>query len=222
MYTYLLLNGLTLFFPVALSFDAKVYYFGKWKAAFLGLLPAAIFFIIWDIWFTEAGIWHFNPDYVVGLSFLKLPLEEWLFFVTVPFANLFIYEVLICYLGPDWFRKAGQFFLPIAAFVLLIIGFFNINNLYTGFTFGVTAGWLLLNYFWLKPFYIGMFWMAYLVHLIPFGVVNGILTAWPVVIYNNAENLSLRVGTIPIEDSIYSLLLFLMCVNAYEYLKGRL
>lgn len=222
MYTYLLLNGLTLFFPLVLSFDTKVNYFSKWKAALLGLLPAAIFFILWDVWFTEKGIWHFNPDYLVGLSFLKLPVEEWLFFLTVPFANLFIYEVLICYSGRHWYRKIGQTILPIAALVLLIIGFLNIDKLYTSFTFLVTAGWLLVNYFWFKPNYIGMFWLAYLLHLIPFGVVNGALTSWPVVIYNNAENLGIRVGTIPIEDSLYSLLLFLMCVNCYEYLKPKL
>ena len=64
--------------------------------------------------------------------------------------------------------------------------------------------------------------MGYLVSLVPFFLVNGVLTALPVVRYNDAENVGLRMGTIPVEDSIYLLLLLLLNVNLYEYLKGHM
>ena len=61
--------------------------------------------------------------------------------------------------------------------------------------------------------------------LFPFLIVNGILTGSfidePVVWYNNAENLSLRFITIPVEDFIYGLLLFLMNVTIYEKILSR-
>jgi lycopene cyclase domain-containing protein len=67
----------------------------------------------------------------------------------------------------------------------------------------------------------GYFLLAYLIQIIPFLIVNGILTALPVVIYNNAENLGLRIYTIPAEDTIYSLLLLLMNVAFFEYMRRK-
>ena len=75
--------------------------------------------------------------------------------------------------------------------------------------------------FILKPTWLGRFYIGYFISLIPFFLVNGILTYLPVVTYNNAENLAIRIFTIPIEDTIYCLLLLLMNVTMYEWLKQR-
>ena len=67
----------------------------------------------------------------------------------------------------------------------------------------------------------GKFYRAYLVSLIPFFIVNGILTSLPVVMYNDSENLGIRIFTIPIEDTMYSLLLLLMNIVLFEYFKNE-
>jgi lycopene cyclase domain-containing protein len=72
-----------------------------------------------------------------------------------------------------------------------------------------------------RPSWMANFWRAYLVHLIPFFLVNGVLTALPVVIYNNQENLSVRLYTIPVEDTIYSMLLLLMNISIMNELEKR-
>jgi lycopene cyclase domain-containing protein len=52
------------------------------------------------------------------------------------------------------------------------------------------------------------FWWSFAFSLLPFFIVNGLLTgtglSHPIVWYNNAENLSIRLGTIPVEDVSYS------------------
>lgn len=50
-----------------------------------------------------------------------------------------------------------------------------------------------------------------------FLLVNGILTALPVVIYNDMENIGLRIYTIPLEDNAYGLLMLLLNVSLMEY-----
>ena len=61
--------------------------------------------------------------------------------------------------------------------------------------------------------------------LIPFFIVNGVLTgSWienQVVWYNNAENLGIRMGTIPVEDSIYAYSMILMSLFFFELLSSR-
>jgi lycopene cyclase domain-containing protein len=46
--------------------------------------------------------------------------------------------------------------------------------------------------------------------------MNGVLTALPVVIYNNNENLAIRLGSIPIEDFFYHMLYMGAILGLYE------
>jgi lycopene cyclase domain-containing protein len=70
------------------------------------------------------------------------------------------------------------------------------------------------------------FFITFLIILIPFGIVNGILTGSfidePVVRYNNAENLGIRLGSIPIEDIGYAfnmLIMSLILIKIFEKAK---
>ena len=69
------------------------------------------------------------------------------------------------------------------------------------------------------------FFATYLVVLIPFFIVNGMLTGTgiedQVVWYSNAENMGLRMGTIPVEDTIYNLGMLLTVFGITEILEAR-
>ena len=56
-----------------------------------GLLIMDSIYIIWDILFTYLGVWGFNNKYLIGYNIFNLPLEEWLFFICIPYASLFIH-----------------------------------------------------------------------------------------------------------------------------------
>lgn len=220
-YTYLLINLFTLSFPLARSFENRLRFVSRWKYLLPALLFTATVFIFWDAMFTRWGVWEFNPQYVTGINIGNLPFEEWLFFITVPFACVFIYEVVRYFVKTDvlgkYQRGISWSFLVVLSVALL----FNYTKIYTAVSFSLAIFLLLLHLFVLKANYMGRFYLAYFISFIPFFVVNGILTSLPVVKYNNLENLGIRLYTIPIEDTIYNLSLLLMTITIYEYLLQK-
>lgn len=224
-YLYLAVNLFAISFPLIRSFESKIRYASKWYALFPAFLITAAVFLTWDHWFTVIGIWEFNPKYLLGIFIFQLPIEEWLFFFTVPFACIFIYEVLIYFFPKDIFQPLAKPFIIAMIPILLVLAFLNLDKMYTTVNFFMGA--LALGVHWLifKDKYMGRFIFAYLVHLIPFIICNGILTGGitsePVVIYNNSENLGIRIWTVPIEDTIYSMTLLLMNVSLFEYFRNR-
>jgi len=62
--TYLLLNFLTIVFPIALSFDKRVRFVQYWRHLFPAIALSGVVFLLWDVVFTKYGVWSFNPTYV--------------------------------------------------------------------------------------------------------------------------------------------------------------
>jgi lycopene cyclase domain-containing protein len=224
-YLYLTLNILSFAIPFLFSFYPKASFFKKWKYVIPGILITAILFVIWDEVFTRMGVWGFNEKYVTGIRLLSLPLEEILFFFCIPYACLFTYFALNHLVEKDHLFPHQEIISSIIIVVCLVSGMYFMNKAYTGVTFmatGLFVAWHLLK---LRPRYMGRFYFAFIFILIPFFVVNGILTGMlvdePVVWYNNEETLGIRIGTIPIEDMFYGLLMILMSITIAEELERR-
>ena len=218
---YLYLNIFTILFPLLLSFDRKVTFYKNWPYLWPAIGINAVLFIVWDALFTNAGIWGFNEEYLVGLYLFGLPLEEILFFITVPYACVFIYECLNTYISRDLLQPYAKSVTWALIPALLLLAVFNLDRLYTSVTFTLLALLLGLHYVFFNIRLLGRFYLAYLVHLVPFLLVNGVLTYLPVVWYNNDYNLGLRMVSIPVEDTMYSMLMLLLVISIYEGLKQR-
>lgn len=230
-YTYLLIHVLSLAGPFVLSFDKKVHFYKKWKFVFPAMIIPALFFLIWDEFFTRSGVWSFSSEHTMGIQIGHLPIEEVFFFVTVPYCCLFIYECVRCYF-PAWSNRRGaDWLLWIIALVLFVVGLLHLDQAYTAYTFILNAVFIAIIFFFkerFKGFDALSFLISYLVILIPFLIVNGFLTAIPVVSYNNAENLGIRIfsfmphpfNNIPFEDIFYGMLLIMMNIVFYEKIRS--
>ncbi|MCB9230139.1 MAG: lycopene cyclase domain-containing protein [Bacteroidia bacterium] len=216
MFTYLLLNIFTFLFPAIQSFEKKVSFYKKWKYAFPAIGLVGVLFILWDYYFTLAGVWGFNEHYHLGLEIGGLPFEELLFFVTVPFACLFIFEILGQISWVNRLEKPAQLIWKVIWLGLVLGAILGREQIYTLVAFSGAAIILGLQLFVIKSAWMGRFLLAYAAHLVPFCIVNGVLTALPVVWYNDLENSGLRLGSIPLEDMVYSLMLFLLNATLYE------
>ncbi len=208
--------------PLLFSFHPKIRFDKEWKFFIPACVIIGVFFLIWDEIFTEWGVWGFNSDYLLGIYIGKLPLEEILFFLCIPYACVFTYFVLKKHrfsLFPNFVVKPLFFLIFISVLGLLTLGY---PKWYTTTTMVIVLPTLIVLYFTLFKDLKYIFSMYSLI-VIPFLISNGILTGSglekPIVWYNDAENLGIRCFTIPIEDFFYGFLLLILNVFMYEKCK---
>lgn len=217
---YLFLHFFTVIPVFLLSFDKKVAYYKTWKRLWLPILVVGIFFILWDVFFTLKGVWGFNSRYLTGINLWNLPIEEVLFFITVPFACVFIHECLNRYFPGNFLGKSELLLTNILIIIFFVVAFFSFEKAYTFATFFLTGLFLVIHRWWFPSEFRERFYFTYLVSLIPFLLVNGVLTGSfteePIVLYNEAEFLGVRIFSIPIEDSIYGFLLLMLVVSGFQ------
>jgi lycopene cyclase domain-containing protein len=223
-FTYFLILGASIIGPFILSFDKKVMFYKKWKYLFPAMVLPALFYVVWDIYFTSKGVWSFNENYITGLKLVNLPIEEVLFFIIVPYCCIFIYECIRCYFPTLQDTRRSNLILKGIGILLFITGIYFNNKYYTSWTFIFTAIFIAAIYLakrFFKDFHSTYFLIAYAITIVPFLLVNGLLTSIPVVLYNDIENLCLRIYTIPMEDVFYGMLLVMMDISIYEKLRNR-
>ena len=219
---YLAVNLGAVSVPFLFSFHAKIRFYKQWLALAVAIFSTAAFFLVWDNIFTGLGVWGFSNDYILGIRFGHLPLEEVLFFICIPYACTFTAFCLQQLFWTGKFTKPLPAFTTVVAVGLLIVGILFNQKLYTFYTFLFTALFLFFmrNRLRVADYY------TYLILLIPFFIVNGILTGTgidsEVVWYNDNENLGIRMLTIPVEDTIYGMLLILSNIAIFRAVSNQL
>ena len=218
-FEYLLFNLVVIIGPVVSRFSHQIRHVSRWRLKLLVSGIVMIPYIIWDVLVTGSH-WHFNKAYTLDFRLFGLPIGEWLFFITVPFGCLLVWETL-----PDaklstrlkslrYVRTVLYMALPIGIWV------FNIGKQYTGLVLcciglvGLTDTLLKTELLMQLKTYI---YLGIVVGLIL--IFNGYLTARPVVLYGEAYQMGYRILTIPIEDFGYGFTLMLFNVILYEKLR---
>jgi len=219
-YTYLLINFLTIIICFIFSFDKRIQ-FNKHFTTFLkGSILTAIPFIAWDVWFNAHGVWWFNTDYTTGLIILGLPMEEWLFFICIPFSCVFTYFCLDKFFNLDWANAFNTIIVFFSVIICVLIAMLHYDKIYTFVTALVTTLTLIFLHFFVRAQWIGKASLIFLVLMLGFVPVNGVLTGTglesPIVNYNSEQFLNIRVLTIPIEDAVYGYAQFLLNVYLFK------
>lgn len=222
-YTYLWINFLTVMVPLLFSFHPKFRFNLYFKAFLKANLTVSFLFISWDILFTKLEVWGFNPSYLTGIYLFNLPIEEVLFFICIPFACVFSYYCLNTLFSFYWSQRTENIFIPFASGILLSIGLFYNSKIYTSITFISLGLILLILKYKFKSNWLGQLIIIYPILLIPFFLVNGVLTGSfieePIVWYNLDEIIGIRLFTIPLEDVFYGFELILLNVFFFEKFK---
>jgi len=226
-YTYLMIDFFTVIVPFIFSFHPKLNFYKTWKAFFPAVVLTGFIFILWDIYFTGLGVWGFNHRYVCGFFIGNLPVEEVLFFLCIPYSCVFTFHCLDLFIREGMPGRVETIFTPLLIIGLLVTGFAGRAHIYSMVTFfGLAVLLFLSRYVW-KISWLPKFYVIYGVLLLPFLIVNGLLTGTgleePVVWYNEAEIFGLRILSIPVEDVFYGMALILVNLLIYKsILRKRL
>mgnify|MGYP000932540739 CR=1 FL=1 len=205
MSEYLLLNIFIIIVPLILTFEKKIQFYKKLPALLISILFVGGGYIIWDAIATLRGDWAFNPKYLIGVNFLNLPLEEILFFITVPYSTIFLYETGKLYLKESEIKISKKFFM-VLSIALIITALIYSSQYYTITVLLFCSLFILINLFPVVSNLLKskIYWLWIAFTYIPFLVVNYILTSLPIVTYSPDAIWGLRVTTIPVEDFFYS------------------
>lgn len=211
--------------PLALSFEKNLKLYKRWKYLLPSIFISMTLFISWDIVFAHIGCWAFNPKYISGIYFFKLPLEEYLFFIVIPYACAFSYYAMKFHFPQYNTGKIGTMIISIVLTACsLIAAFCNTHHLYTFvsllvFTLILFAGYLFTREV-LKYYY-----AIFPVLVIPFLIVNGVLTGTgidqEVFSYHPMAIMGIKLLTVPLEDFFFGFSLVLMTIGLTEVLERK-
>ncbi len=223
-FEYLLFNLIVIIGPLLMSFEKRIQFSRQWRYVFPAVLGGMIPYIVWDSAVTGRH-WFFNPLYTLDMRWWKLPIEEWMFFVTVPYSCLFIYENLRAFLpGQYGGYHIGKEWIRVLLFSLLPIGILLLRSgkEYTGLVLIAIGSYTFLD----RQLHTNIFLQARTaVYVLVVGlcttIFNWYLTARPVLIYDPQYQLDIRIITIPIEDYVYGWGHILLVTILYEYLHRR-
>ncbi len=225
MSTYAWIDLGAVFFPFLFSFHPRLRFYREWKALFIGITCMMGLFIPWDSLFTRAGIWGFTAEHVASARVFELPVEEWLFFICVPYACLFTYHCSRVWWPNDAHKTWVRWLSVLLLTLLLSTSAIHWEKAYTCTAWTLCALWITFTAFVQRPDWLARFYLSYAVLLLPFLIINGLLTGSglerPVVWYNDSENLGIRLLTIPIEDVFYGMLMVGLTTSFYEAFRRR-
>ncbi len=219
-YTY----SLVLFFSAIIcfvaSFDRRLRFDRHFGAFIKAAVLVAIPFIAWDVWFTAKGVWWFNTDYTLGIVIAGLPLEEWLFFICIPFSCVFTYYCLDKFYKMEWLSGFNNLIVFVTVIVCSVVALLHYDKIYTLVTAIATILTLIYLHFIVRAKWISKASFVFSVLMLGFFPVNGVLTGFglesPIVNYNPNNFLGSRMITIPIEDAVYGYTQFLLVLYFFK------
>lgn len=222
-FTYILVLFFIVIICFIASFDKRLQ-FNKHFGAFLkASVLVAIPFIAWDVWFTAKGVWWFNINYTMGLNIAGLPLEEWLFFIFIPFSCIFTYYSIDKFFKMEWLSGFNNLIVFVTVIVCSVTALLYYDKIYTLITSLSAILTVVYLHFIAKVDWISKASLVFTILMLGFLPVNGILTGTgldtPIVNYNPDDFLGIRILTIPIEDSVYGYTQFLLVLYFFKHFK---
>jgi isorenieratene synthase len=218
---YLLFNAAVVAGPLLSSLYPPTSFRGRWRAALLAAILVAVPFLVWDTLVTGRH-WRFNEAFL-SVWLLNLPLGEWGFFLTVPLACSYTWEMLSGGHDPAPARPTVGIWVATALLSIASAAALAAGREYTSFACGALAGAVAIDLATGGRVVRHRCFILFAAMVVGFtAIFNGYLTARPLVLYDAGYQLDFRIGTIPIEDFAYGLAMVVANITLFERVRDRM
>ncbi|QQS36419.1 MAG: lycopene cyclase domain-containing protein [Ignavibacteriales bacterium] len=222
MSTYLVINLLIVIVPLIFSFEKNIRFYKKIPSYLFSIIIVSTVFITWDSIASSRGDWGFNSFHISGIKYFSLPYEEILFFITVPYSCLFIFETISFYIKERTISTKPFLFL-VGSLILIITAVIFYDQFYTSTVLLFSASFILISLLFFRSILKSRnYWLTVLITFIPFLIFNFVLTYIPVVVYSDHAIWGLKFITIPVEDFFYSYSMISFWILVYSIKEGRI
>lgn len=219
-YTYLLILFLTVAICFIASFDRRILFYHSFGAFIKASLIVALPFVAWDVCFTEMGVWWFDSNYTIGISLLGLPIEEWLFFICIPFSCVFTYFCIEKFFKLNGLASFNKIIVFVSMVSCAVFGYLNLEKIYTLVTAIALFSTIIYLHYISRVDWIASASLVFTILMLGFFPVNGVLTGFgldsPIVNYNPNDFMGVRMLTIPVEDAVYGYTQFLWVLYFFK------
>ncbi len=220
-YTYLILTLFLLLIPFGLTADTKVYKLSMLKQTIIPSVLVTVVFSEVAVFFTMEKVWTFNSIYTLGTYYRSLPIEGYLFIFAFSFAGLGIYNYLNSKFPNDDLQKYSLAISNLILGIFIAILYFGHNKWFPLITvvmvFVLLFGIEYIN----KLRFMYRYYRAFLVCLIPFYIVYGVIGNLPIITYSKTESIGVNLANIPFENHFYMMGMLLLGVYLFEFIKNR-
>jgi hypothetical protein len=212
---FLALDAIIFFLPFAIAFFIKQSRLPSLKPTILSIFVVTALFIMAES-YSIGYIWMLNPEFTIGQSLFKLPVELILFFAAMSWLSINVWVNL------QTLRKnepVGDYrvFIWIAIVLVLIAGQSLLTHrIYTGFVCCVSSIILLKEY---KDGNSQLLTLNGELHVLLMMFLNffifGYLLHRPVIVYNFFMITNFNILVIPLETVLYGFILTWLPVRVY-------
>lgn len=220
-FAFLFLTLGLIVFPYFLHLDKKILNKETFKATISASLVSAIIFSAITLAMQLAGLLFFNIDSTIGVVIGHIPLELYLLNFSFSFAAVSVYQYFNIRFPKNDLQKYSLAVSNLLLGLCVAFLFFGYTKWYTLLTFATLAIVLFSIEYIGRLRFMYKAYRAFLVMLVPFYLVYGILF-WNGVLHVAENQLTgMFVAKIPIENHFVALSMLLVSVYIFEFLMRK-
>ncbi len=220
-YVFLYLNLFLLLIPFVFLLDKKFLNVNQIKSAIVPSLSVAIIFSEIAVFFTAQKIWIFDSQYLLGIFYRGIPLEQYVFVFTFNFAGLGIYNYLNTKFPNNELQKYSLLLSNLLLGIFIAILYFAYPALYPLLTASIFFLLLIFVEYGSHLRFMYKFYRAFIVTLIPFYICYGVICNLPIISYQSKGITGFKIWNIPFENHLYIIAMLLLNVFLSEYLRRK-